>query len=245
MVHAMNDGILDLPRDPVIRAEACWPGARARHALTPAALMALACVLTLAAFPALSSEAPPASSAPPWSSASVDGLLDGRLNDLDKVRLVHRHFRQAQIETGPNPAPLLEADMPARQPGQHDGAVRALRQRVALVGAGVPAHQLRLFYVNASAPEGPLAIDLVLAYLPGVRGQAPLILDPRGAEPRPATPRDELTPVALSTLPGAWGEARPLDMGDQTGQGERLPLRSVQVRAVSTGVVRVPVSVVR
>lgn len=83
-----------------------------------------------------------------------------------------------------------------------------------LKAMGVPVEQMRLTYVRALTPNPVSQAHMVLSYLPAEDAE-PLVLDNLIGDIKPASQRQDLTPVYSFNGDGLW-------LARQRGQGQRV-----------------------
>lgn len=83
-----------------------------------------------------------------------------------------------------------------------------------LKAMGVPVDQMRLTYVRALTPNPISQAHMVLSYLPAEDAE-PLVLDNLVGDIKPASQRQDLTPVYSFNGDGLW-------LAKQRGQGQRV-----------------------
>ena len=99
--------------------------------------------------------------------------------------------------------------------GMGDCEDYAIAKYFSLIAAGVPAVKLRLIYVRATigGAGGPQQAHMVLAYY-GQPTAEPLVLDNLITDIRPASRRQDLTPVFSFNADGLWQAGANTSSGD-------------------------------
>ena len=118
--------------------------------------------------------------------------------------------------------------------GQGDCEDYAIAKYLSLMMVGVPPPRLRLVYVQArqgGLPAGALQAHMVLAYYPRGGGEEPLILDNLIPDIRPASQRQDLTPVFSFNAEGLWAGAQGARAGDPLARLSRWRDLLARVRA--------------
>ena len=96
----------------------------------------------------------------------------------------------------------------------------AIAKYVSLRKLGIPDSRLRLFYVHArlgAAASNATEVHMVLGYFP-TEDAEPLILDNLISDIRPASRRDDLTPVFSFNAQGLWPDGATTSAGDSTAR---------------------------
>jgi len=96
----------------------------------------------------------------------------------------------------------------------------AIAKYVSLRKLGIPDSRLRLFYVHArlgASASNATEVHMVLGYFP-TEDAEPLILDNLISDIRPASRRDDLTPVFSFNSQGLWPDGATTSAGDSTAR---------------------------
>lgn len=156
------------------------------------------------------------------AQALAEAIQQGaRLDDEARLQLFNQFFNRrilfredtevwGQVDYWASPLEML-----AR--GAGDCEDYAIGKYFALVASGMPAARLRLVYVRAvlGGPGGVQQAHMVLAYYPP-SGAEPLILDNLIGDIRPASRRQDLTPVFSFNSEGLWQGTQGPGAGDPT-----------------------------
>jgi len=121
----------------------------------------------------------------------------------------------------------------------------AIAKYASLRKLGIPDSRLRLFYVHAqlgAIASNATEVHMVLGYYP-TEDAEPLILDNLISEIRPASRRNDLTPVFSFNSQGLWPDGATTSAGDATarlsnwrGVLERMQADGIQLnRPIETG----------
>ncbi|AGA32274.1 transglutaminase domain protein [Thioalkalivibrio nitratireducens DSM 14787] len=96
----------------------------------------------------------------------------------------------------------------------------SIAKYVSLRKLGIPDSRLRLFYVHArlgALASNATEVHMVLGYYPSEDAE-PLILDNLISDIRPASRRDDLTPVFSFNSQGLWPDGATTSAGDSTAR---------------------------
>jgi len=167
----------------------------------------------------------------PRAEAAVQALVPllGELahaHDSERVERINRFFNQ-RIAYAEDTDLWGEPDhwaspLVALAQGRGDCEDYSIAKYFALTAAGVPSASLRLIYARAREPSVPrgYVAHMVLAYY-AAPGADPLILDNRIEQVRPASLRDDLTPVFSFNAEGLWEGAGPVGAGNPVARLSR------------------------